>query len=161
MERITHRIRLLCGVRAVRLVALIGTAALVTGESCSESDGGGAVPCMSDGECGVVCAADCGDDRVISADCNDVTGVCDCECDISGAGGTGGGAGGMGGGSGAGGGADACGADTECTPDAPSICGTICIDPICGGLENFDTALCGDDGRCVCICIAGDCSDPS
>lgn len=77
------------------------------------------------------------------------------ECSMTGTGGTGG----MGGGGGAGG-SNACGADQECTQDAPSICGTICIDPICGGDDNFDTAGCGDDNRCVCICVEGLCSDP-
>lgn len=53
-----------------------------------------------------------------------------------------------------------CGADCACDPESPSICGTICIDPICGGFENFDTAGCGQDGRCVCICVENVCTDP-
>jgi hypothetical protein len=54
-----------------------------------------------------------------------------------------------------------CGSDCQCDPATPSICGTICIDPICGGFENFDTARCGDDGRCVCICVENLCTDAS
>ena len=74
------------------------------------------------------------------------------------------GSGAMGGGGGtAGGGGSAgetCGADTACTPDAPSECGTLCQD-ICGGFENFLDAGCGEDNRCFCVCAptAGVCTE--
>jgi len=56
---------------------------------------------------------------------------------------------------------EACGADTECNPEAPSECGTLCQD-ICGGFDNFDSAGCGDDNRCFCVCLpaAGVCTEP-
>lgn len=76
---------------------------------------------------------------------------------MGGAGATGG-SGGMG--IGGTGGVDpfACGADTECDPEFPSPCGTLCQD-ICGGFENFDTAGCGEDNRCFCSCVEGICSE--
>ena len=72
------------------------------------------------------------------------------------------GAGGEAGSGGVGGsGGEACGADTECNPEAPSECGTLCQD-ICGGDDNFDSAGCGDDNRCFCVCLpaAGVCTGP-
>lgn len=54
-------------------------------------------------------------------------------------------------------GSGSCGADTGCTPEAPSICGTNCQTE-CGGFENFDTAFCGEDNRCVCYCLSGVCT---
>jgi hypothetical protein len=95
------------------------------------------------------------------------SGVCDCRA--SGSGGTGGsGGGGTGGNMGTGGGggtggtaAEPCGGDTECTPEAPSHCGTLCQD-ICGRFENFEAAGCGENNRCFCVCVEGTgvCTDP-
>jgi len=91
-----------------------------------------------------------------------------CDCEASGSGGTGGsGGGGTGGNMGTGGGgtggtdAQSCGGDTECTPEAPSHCGTLCRDDICPD-ENFEAAGCGDDNRCFCVCPPGTgvCEDP-
>lgn len=73
--------------------------------------------------------------------------------------GTGGTAGDMGTG---GTGAEACGGDTECTFDSPSHCGTLCRDICGGGDDPYDSAGCGDDDRCFCVCYedAGICTDP-
>jgi hypothetical protein len=167
MKRVISQVSSLSKLRAVRFFALLATASLLVAAPCDSGveDVIDAATCMSDEECVEGCETLCMDDPVLASECDLSRGACVCDCDTSAVGGSGGaGSGGVGGAGGVGGigGAPAslCGADTECTPDAPSICGTICIDPICGGFENFDTALCGDGGRCVCICMEGTCADP-
>lgn len=169
MKYVISRVSFLGRLRAVRVLATLASASLLIAPTCSESveEIIDAVRCTSDADCVGGCETLCLDAPVLSSECNEAASTCVCDCDTSGAGGAGGGGGGTGG-SGADGGAggmagtpgSTCGGDTECTPEAPSHCGTLCIEPICGGIDNFDTAGCGENGRCICLCIEGDCSEP-